>query len=455
MHNKQAKTITIIGSGIAGSFLSLLLAKRGYKVIVYEKLSQDEICDIAAKRSYNITILTYAIDMLKKAELWEDLHSYLLPLKGSYTQLSKRTKPIFTPVYDKESQYYAISRPRLLKVLMQKAEKHPLISFHYETALLSINRHDKQITVQHMKTKIIKTISCTVIIGADGVNSLVRTLMQQGQNAVHTQEYAKGGYKQFIITKKELETLQLENNVAYTWSGKRKFILAFPNFDGSLAALLVYPKNKITLSHLLTKKEIRHMINEEFPFLIPITNEIAEQLRLNPLGTFVTIHTDPWYYKNFIGIIGDAAHGFYPFFGQGASAAFGDSMYLVNLLDKYGPDWEKVFSLYEEGRKRHMDSLGELSKIGLTRYTRNKRADYDSIYDKLELILHNFLPKYVQPPVFVSVMNDPGHTNDYVIKSQRQRAIAKKLGIPFIVTSLTGLIAVYDFFHKKIHIKRF
>jgi len=50
------KPITIVGSGIAGSFLAVLFASRGYQVDIYEQLSKTDIRDANTKRSYNITI---------------------------------------------------------------------------------------------------------------------------------------------------------------------------------------------------------------------------------------------------------------------------------------------------------------------------------------------------------------------------------------------------------------
>src|SRR6185437_7946795 len=95
------KKITIIGSGIAGSFLALLFADRGYTVEMYEGFSKDEVYDTQSQRSYNITILAYAVELLKNADVWEDLKPYLLALKGASTQLSKNSKPIFSPIYQK------------------------------------------------------------------------------------------------------------------------------------------------------------------------------------------------------------------------------------------------------------------------------------------------------------------------------------------------------------------
>lgn len=444
MNQKDKQTIVIIGGGLAGCFLAILLGNRGYKVELYEKLSKEDILDANSKRSYNITFRSYGIEMLQKAGIWEELQSYLLPLKGASTQLSKNSKPIISIIDDQNVKYLSVSRSDLLKVLLEQMSSIKSISTHFETSLLSIDRYEKTIVVQNEKTKVIKAVACDVVIGADGANSLVRTFMQQGQHTNHSQEYSPGGYKQFSISKKDVELLKLEKDLAYTWSADQKFILAFPNLDGSLSALLIYPKDKKAFATLETPTQIKNFIEEDFPHFVPIQNSIIEQFLENPVGSFVTIHTDPWYYKDFIAIVGDAAHGFYPFFGQGTTAAFGDCMALVELIDKNNSDWNKIFPLYQEKRKKHMDTLGELSKEGLIRYMRNKRADFESIYNKLESLGHGLFPQYIQPPVFQQVTDNPGKTADYVERHTKQRKIAKRIGISLLVVTLTGMVALVE-----------
>jgi kynurenine 3-monooxygenase len=450
MTEQKNKKIAIIGGGLGGSFLAILLANRGYKVALYEKLSKHEICDTNSKRSYNITFYAYGVDILKKANLWEMVKPHLLPLKGVSTQLSKDSAPIFSPIYNDKAQYYAMSRAKLLDLLLEEISKHPSITVHFETSLLAIDKHERTLMVQDEKTKNISIISADIIIGSDGTNSLVRSFIQVGQHTNHTQEYSSGGYKQFTISKQQLEELGLKPNVGYTWSAKEKFILAFPNHDGSLAALLIYQKDIHAFDLLNTSETLKKLINNEFPLLQPAQNDIIDQLLFNPIGTFVTIHTDPWYYKDFIVLVGDAAHGFYPFFGQGTSVAFGDCMLLATLLDSHDNDWTKVLPLYQQKRKKHMDALGELSKDGLRRYARNKRADYDAIYDKLEFVGHSLFPKYIKPPVFAQVLNDPEHAGDYVESHRKQRRMAKKIGIAMVVPVIIGLVALREEFQKLI-----
>ena len=60
MQSDKAKkeTITIIGAGLVGSLLSLLLAKRGYKVRMLERRVDMRKEAISAGRSINLAIST-------------------------------------------------------------------------------------------------------------------------------------------------------------------------------------------------------------------------------------------------------------------------------------------------------------------------------------------------------------------------------------------------------------
>ena len=445
--------ITIVGSGIAGIFLALMFAKRGYKVDIYEQLAKAEISDTNTKRSYNITLYKYGVDMLKKAELWSALKPYLIPLKNSSTQLAVNSKPVIIPVDHKKMQYYSLSRSGLLSVLLNQAEQNPFITTHYETSIVSIDRYAKTMTVHNTKTNKLTIVQCDVIFGADGVNSVVRPFIQQGKQTIHTQDYADWSYKQFVISAEWVAKFDFKLDTAYTWSRKNACITSFPNKDGSLAALLVLPLGKDGFSELKTEKVITELFSLEFPDLLPLVPDIAEQILQNPEGSFVTVHTDPWYYKDFMVLLGDAAHGFYPFFGQGTSAAFGDSAQIIELTDKYGPDWEKIFPLYQAKRKEHMDTLGEVSRIGFQKYLRSKRGDRSSIYDYVESVTHGLLPSFVKAPLYYNVITDPDNTATHFQEHKKQRHIARFMGIPTVITTLAGVILLHEFtmtFIKKI-----
>lgn len=440
-------SVTIIGSGLAGSFLAVLLSQRGFNVDIYEKLTAQEISSAASKRSYNLTLYGYALTILKKSGIWNELEPHLIPLKGSVTHIANETKPVVLNLNAKKISHYAVSRARLAHILLKKAAQSPNVSMHYQSNLLSINRYDKTMVIEDTKTNTLRSVKTDVVIGADGANSLVRIFIQQGQDTSHVQEVAPWNYRQFVLSNTMVDKLNLLHNYVQIWTQKNTFIILHPNFDNGLSALFVFPHNKSSVMN--NTEKIQDFITENFPDLIPAINEITATIPNNPDGYFATIHTDPWYYKDFITLIGDAAHGFNPFFGQGATAAFGDCIALCKLLDTYGTNWEKIFSNYQELRKRHTDALGELSKEALNNYLRYKKADYAAIYDKLEMIAYRLFPKFISPPPFHSVISDPDHADDHRLQYLKQRKIAKYFGVPFSVHVVTGIISLYDDVHKR------
>lgn len=454
MEKTTKPTITIIGAGIAGCFLAILLAKRGLHIEIYEQLSQKDLLDNSSKKSFNLTFYGFGIKALKKAGLWNKIKQKTIHLTGAVTQISKYSKPFTTLIDQRILPYYTITRTELLSILIKTTHQNNRIKLHFDTSIISIDRYKKILIIKKKNNTEYREIPCSVIFGADGINSIVRPYIQQRQNAKHLLETLPWSYKQIYLPEKLVAKLRLQKNHMYAWTRKYASLAAYPQKDGSYAAILMLPEQKKkNFSQLVTPDAIKNFISENFPDLLPGIETISHDLTRNPEGHFVMIHTTPWYYQGFMALVGDSAHGFYPFFGQGISAAFGDCLELDRLIEKYGTNWEKIFPIYQNNRKVHMDTLGDLSKNGFTRYRREKRADYQSIYERLEDIIHTCFPKLTQPSLFKPIATDPDHTADHLKKYRKQKKIYRFLGIPLIVAILTSIVAIQETWNKYLHKK--
>jgi kynurenine 3-monooxygenase len=450
--NKPA--VAIIGAGLSGCFLAVLLAKRGYPVHVYERFSRKETLAAPSQRAYNLTLYGYAVDILREAGLWNAVEPVLLPLEGSVTYATSRRncRPIFSH-FDDSLPYYAVPRVRLLEAIISQADLNPLIAFHFETALLSIDRRKRTMTVRDEASGTCSTVGYGLIVGADGVNSLVRPLMQQGQETSHRQANTNWSYKQITVGPETSERLGLRKNIAYAWTRSNAAIVGHPNKDGSMTAVFILPdKDGDGFDSLASASAVRSFFERNFPSLLPALPDITCALLNNRKGSFATLHTSPWYYGDFIAIAGDAAHAFPPFYGQGVSAGFGDCVELARLTDLYKGDWSRILPAYQEARKRNMDVLGELSLQGLFRYRRQTRASYAAVYDRVDSILHRLFPAFFRPPLFVSIAMDPGRAADAFRKHRRQRILTWFLGIPLAVLVVTGLIRLKEAVERAVRI---
>src|SRR5882724_2558581 len=448
MHTSDKKpTITIIGAGIAGCFFAILLSKRGYNVEIYERFSEDEVCNNASKKSYNVVFYGYGISILKKVGLWEIIEPILVKIVGSVTQVSQN--PPSSRFNQTDIPYFAMQRSQLLQIFINEAKKSQRVTFHFDTTLIAVSRKKRKMFIQNTKSNKYRTVTCNVIIGADGVHSQVRTFLQQGQETSHRQEYLPWEYKQIYLKKEFVEKLNLQTNLTYAWTRKSCVLFSYMNKDQSLSALLVLPKEtKKSFASLTSEAKIETFFKENFSDFLPILPQITKAMLHNPTSQFVTIYTEPWYYKDLMVLIGDAAHCFLPFSGQGMSAAFADCMELVELMDKYGSDWATIFPLYQANRKKHTDALANLSKKSFVQYLRYKKADYSAIYNKFDVLLYNFFPTIFNPPPYIPIATDPTHAADHQDKHEQQRKTAKFLGIPLLVHLATGIIAIQEKFSQ-------
>ena len=441
MSKNNNQNITIIGAGIGGCYLAILLAKKGFTIDIYERSIEKEIISSYTEaRSYNLTFYDFGIKALKEADVWNDIEPTLVKLIGSVTQISDNPER-----FVKDKPYHAVQRDTLLKTLITKAKTYPTVTFHFGVPLVAINRQEKTIVIQDSQTKKYTAVPFEVLFGADGVNSQVRASLQLGQQTHHIQEYANWEYKQIHITKDMGIKMQLKNDLMYAWTRKESIILAHPNKDESFSALLIVPKGlNIGFNALTTEQAIKQYFSDNFKPFLPTIDSVVKDLLNNPRSYFVTIYTQPWYYKGLIAVLGDAAHGFNPFYGQGISAAFADCQIIVDLIDKYGPEWNTIFPLYQEARKKHTDALATLSKDSIRQYRRHKKADYASVYNKLDMILYNIFPTLFVPPPYVKIASNPQYTYDYLEKHKQQRNRAKWVGVPIVVRLVTGIIAIQE-----------
>ena len=67
--SNQVPTITLIGAGLVGSLCAVLLAKRGYKVTIFERRGDMRKQTMSAGRSINLALSNRGIHTLKQAGL--------------------------------------------------------------------------------------------------------------------------------------------------------------------------------------------------------------------------------------------------------------------------------------------------------------------------------------------------------------------------------------------------
>lgn len=384
----KEKSIAIVGAGLVGSLLSIYLAKRGYKVSVYERRLDMRKHTIEGGRSINLALSNRGIRALEEVGLAEVLRQNAIPMHGRMIH-TEDGKLNFQP-YGKAGQFInSVSRGGLNMVLMTEAEKLG-VEFFFEHRCVNIDFKQTEITLQQYEA--VKRKSYDIIIGADGAFSAVRGAMQFTDRFDFAQHYIEHGYKELRIPAGENSEYLMDPNALHIWPRESYMLIALPNPDKTFTCTLFLPfDGPASFDHLDSPEAINHFFETNFADALPMMPSLIEDFRDNATASLVTIHCYPWV-KNKTLLIGDAAHGIVPFFGQGMNAGFEDCHVLNELLDKHEDKWKKVLPAFQELRKPDADAIAQLALDNFVEM-RDLVADKTFLLrKKIENKLHELFP---------------------------------------------------------------
>ncbi len=177
-------------------------------------------------------------------------------------------------------------------------------------------------------------------------------------------------------------------------------LIALPNIDGTFACILFLPfEGKDGFASLTTQATVIQFFADRFPDVLRLMPELADNYEANPTGSMVTVKCSPWHVEGKSLLLGDAAHAIVPFFGQGINCGFEDCSCLLELVDRHGADWSRVFAEFENERKIDTDAIADMAIENFTEM-RDRVADARFLLrKKVELALEAkypslFVPKY-------------------------------------------------------------
>ncbi|HCM76129.1 MAG TPA: kynurenine 3-monooxygenase [Cytophagales bacterium] len=384
----ENKHIAIVGAGLVGSLLSVYLIKRGYQVTVFERRANMRTHVLDGGRSINLALSNRGIRALEHVGLAESMKKVAIPMHG---RMMHNTRGELTfQSYGKNGQFInSVSRSGLNKMLMDEAEKLG-VHFFYEYRCEDIDFEKTEVKFQtygsHMTRKF------DLIIGADGAFSAVREAMEKKAGVKTTIDTLEHGYKELRIPSSDSGAFQLQKNALHIWPRASFMLIALPNPDATFTCTLFLPfEGEQSFKNLKSKESILQFFKTYFPDTIPLMDTLVEDFRDNATSSLVTVRCYPWV-KNNVVLIGDAAHGIVPFYGQGMNAGFEDCFVLNALLDKHKDDWADTLSAFQELRKPDNDAIAQLALDNFVEM-RDLVADEDFLLrKKIEAKLHDLFP---------------------------------------------------------------
>ena len=368
----------LIGSGLAGGLLAAYLGRRGYEVELYERRADPREGNIVGGRSINLAISTRGIHALEQIGIADEALQHAIPMRGRMIH-DKSGGLHFTPYdVDPKKCINSIGRAALNTTVIEAAQRYPNVRVQFNhkcadvdltEAVCYLEKTDGAVAaaVSAANPEIIQ-VSGDAVIGVDGAFSAVRQSMQMHIDSFQYDEsYLAHGYKELTIPPGPDGSWRMEKNALHIWPRKSFMMIALPNPDGSFTCTLFWefegPRSFATTK---SDEDVRRFFEEEFPDAIPIMSTLLEDFRQNPTGSLVTIRCAPWYYRDKVCLLGDAAHAVVPFYGQGMNAAFEDCVVFDDCLEK-SPDNRAAALLHGSltmpgAGSAYVDSVGALQR---------------------------------------------------------------------------------------------
>src|SRR6266568_1440480 len=252
--------IAIIGAGMAGCFMAICLAKRGYGVCIYEHRPDVRKQPYDSGRSFNLTLYYRGIQAMKKVDIWDDIKKIAIIAEGNAAHYGK-DKIVYSP-FDTQGDeiLYTVHRNQLNGALLDVADKFPNIKISFNTKCIKIDAKRKHIILQKEKEI---SVPAEIVIGADGVHSLVRSELEPDKKDAALKEFEDWGYKEVHISSELTEQMKLRTKATHTWPRENSLLIAFPNPDDSFTLMFNLPLvGKDSFAELASKETIEKFITE-------------------------------------------------------------------------------------------------------------------------------------------------------------------------------------------------
>jgi kynurenine 3-monooxygenase len=355
----------LIGSGLAGGLLAAYLGRRGYDVDLYERRADPREGNMVGGRSINLALSTRGIHALEQIGIADEVLRDAIPMRGRMIHPAKAGQaPIFSPYdVDPNKHINSIGRAALNTTVIEAAQRYPNVRVHFNHKCTDVDLDSPTAQLLNPSTSQPITASGDAVIGVDGAFSAVRSSMQlKIDNFQYDESYLAHGYKELTIPPGPNGSWRMEKEALHIWPRKSFMMIALPNPDGSFTCTLFWefegPRSFATTK---TDDEVRRFFEDEFPDAVPLMPNLLEDFKTNPTGSLVTIRCAPWFYKDKVALVGDAAHAVVPFYGQGMNAAFEDCVVLDECLAEFPEDRERAFAEYFQRRKINADALADLA----------------------------------------------------------------------------------------------
>ena len=334
--------ILIVGAGIGGLVSALCLNKKGYEVEIYEQ------SEVLSELGAGVQLSPNATRVLDYLKLTDDLKPHVFEPR-SFQFLNYKTEKIISKRElglkiqdDFGFPNFDVHRADLQKVLLNKVEEEG-IKIYTNMKVIDVGNEENKAYIKINEEK----IKADIVIGADGIHSVVREKIFEKKESSFTGNVA---WRMLIPVDSLPRDLILPDTTV--WLGPKKHFVSYHVSGGkNLNCVCLVEQDGWTneswseRGNIEDLREVYNGWNQTIETLLKIANP-------NTLYRWALHDRPPMkqWSKGRIILLGDAAHPMLPFLAQGAAMAIEDGAVLADCISSY-KDNEKSLKYFEQIRK--------------------------------------------------------------------------------------------------------
>jgi salicylate hydroxylase len=335
--------LLIVGGGLGGLSTALALAQRGHRVHVLEQAREISPIGYGIQLGPNVFKVFDRLGISEAVKAASDYPSSLVMLDADSSETLLEV-PLTTESYKQRFKhpYVVIHRADIHNILLNACQSTPGIDITVNAEV--VNFSDLGEAGVRVDCKDGRTFMGAILIGADGLNSRVRSLL------LHTDEPARPiGYvaHRTIVDMKQLPPDFPHRRDVVLWGGPGYHVVCYPLRDRTLFNIVAVFKDPApgrgeqVVTH---EDDVKHVYASAHPHLKKLLSMMNLERR------WVIADRDPirQWSKGRVTLLGDAAHPTLQSYAQGAGMAIEDAACVADQLRDH--DYERALVEYPKRR---------------------------------------------------------------------------------------------------------
>jgi kynurenine 3-monooxygenase len=347
--------VIVVGAGLAGSLLTVMLARRGLAVELIERRGDLRATAGSAGRSINLALSTRGIAALARIGLVDDVLAGTMPMAGRRMHALDGSET-FQPYGQPGQVIHSVSRRLLNEALLNAAAAQANVTLRFDSRVDDVDLAGPAVIIDGAR------VEADLVVGADGIFSAVRDRMMRQGRFDYEQTYLEHGYKELEVGKTSAGGFALDPGALHIWPRGDYMLIALPNADRSFTMTLFARHSGVdSFEEAGEGAQATAWFAARFPDAAALLPDLAQQWSANPTSDLATIRCAPFHFGSTAVLIGDAAHAVVPFYGQGMNAAFESVEVFCDLLDAHGGDFAAALPAFTAARKEDADAIRQLA----------------------------------------------------------------------------------------------